>query len=217
MRSMARARRWPRGPVFNFLLNGITSAQGYSLALTQLTGEAATGSQQATFDAMNLFIGTMLDPSSRGPTPAPGGGASGYAAEGDASAYASTRRARAARDAYRDVHQGAAAGGFRTALERVGGGLRRARRPPTATPRSAPIPRPRASSAPRSAPTIASRPIPLPVLRSRVAAPISVLRAAALDIPTCSRPARSSSTRLVRPISRRHWPMAGRTSPPTAP
>ena len=90
------------GPVFNFLLNGITSAQGYSLALTQLTGETATGSQQTTFDAMNLFMGTMLDPSSRGPAPAPGGGASGYAAEGDASAYASAGRQRtgAERDAY---------------------------------------------------------------------------------------------------------------------
>jgi uncharacterized protein with beta-barrel porin domain len=88
------------GPVFNFLLNGVTSAQGYSLALTQLTGEAATGSQQTTFDAMNLFMGTMLDPSSRGMASAPGSGVNGYAAEGDASAYASTQNAGAARDAY---------------------------------------------------------------------------------------------------------------------
>jgi uncharacterized protein with beta-barrel porin domain len=88
------------GPVFNFLLNGITTLPGYNLALTQLTGEAATGSQQTTFDAMNLFIGTMLDPFNRGTTSAPGGGASGYASEGDASAYASTKNAGAARDAY---------------------------------------------------------------------------------------------------------------------
>ena len=88
------------GPVFNFLLNGVTSVPAYNLALTQLTGEAATGSQQTTFDAMNLFLGTMLDPSSRGTTPAPGGGASGYASEGDAGAYASTKDAGAARDAY---------------------------------------------------------------------------------------------------------------------
>jgi uncharacterized protein with beta-barrel porin domain len=87
------------GPVFNFLLNGVTSAQGYSLALTQLTGETATGSQQTTFDAMNLFVGTMLDPFNRGTTSAPGGGASGYAPEGDASAYASTQTSSAARDA----------------------------------------------------------------------------------------------------------------------
>ena len=88
------------GPVFNFLLNGVTSVPAYNLALTQLTGEVATGSQQTTFDAMNLFMGTMLDPSSRGTTPAPGGGASGYASEGDASAYASTKDAGAGRDAY---------------------------------------------------------------------------------------------------------------------
>jgi uncharacterized protein with beta-barrel porin domain len=88
------------GPVFNFLLNGITSVPAYNLALTQLTGEAATGSQQTTFDAMNLFMGTMLDPSSRGMASAPGGGVSGYASEGDASAYASTKDAGTARDAY---------------------------------------------------------------------------------------------------------------------
>jgi uncharacterized protein with beta-barrel porin domain len=68
--------------------------------LTQISGEAATGSQQTTFDAMNLFIGTMLDPFNRGTTSAPGGAASGYASEGDASAYASTQNAGAARDAY---------------------------------------------------------------------------------------------------------------------
>jgi uncharacterized protein with beta-barrel porin domain len=70
--------------------------------LTQVSGEAATGSQQTTFDAMNMFMGTMLDPFNRGTTSAPGGGASGYAAEGDASAYASDGRQRsgAERDAY---------------------------------------------------------------------------------------------------------------------
>jgi uncharacterized protein with beta-barrel porin domain len=90
------------GPVFNFLLNGITSVPAYNLALTQLTGEVATGSQQTTFDAMNLFMGTMLDPSSRGGASTPGGGVSGYASEGDASAYASDGRQRtgAERDAY---------------------------------------------------------------------------------------------------------------------
>ncbi|MDR3483319.1 MAG: autotransporter domain-containing protein [Bradyrhizobium sp.] len=88
------------GPIFNLLLNGVTSLPGYNLALNQLTGEAATGSQQTTFDAMNMFMGTMLDPSNRGTTSAPGGEVSGYASEGDASAYASTRNTGAARDAY---------------------------------------------------------------------------------------------------------------------
>src|SRR6202035_5356513 len=31
-------------------------------ALTQASGEAATGTQQTTFDAMNLFMGVLTDP-----------------------------------------------------------------------------------------------------------------------------------------------------------
>ena len=88
------------GAVFNLLLN--TSASGYNLALNQLSGEAATGTQQATFDAMNIFMGTMLDPFNRGTTSTPGGGASGYAAEDGARAYAADghKRSTAERDAY---------------------------------------------------------------------------------------------------------------------
>jgi uncharacterized protein with beta-barrel porin domain len=88
-------------PIFDLLLNGVTTIAGYNAALTQLTGEAATGSQQTTFDAMNSFMGTMLDPFNRGTT-TPGSGATGYASEGDASAYASDGRKRTAaeRSAY---------------------------------------------------------------------------------------------------------------------
>jgi uncharacterized protein with beta-barrel porin domain len=90
------------GPVFNFLLNGVTSVAGYNVVLNQITGEAATGAQQTTFDAMNMFMGTMTDPFNRGPASTPGGGASGYASDSDASAYASDGRKRssAERDAY---------------------------------------------------------------------------------------------------------------------
>jgi uncharacterized protein with beta-barrel porin domain len=90
------------GPVFNFLLNGVTSVPGYNLALNQLSGEAATGTQQTTFDAMNTFMGTMLDPFNRGSTSMPGSSVSGYAPEGDASAYAADGRKRttAERNAY---------------------------------------------------------------------------------------------------------------------
>jgi uncharacterized protein with beta-barrel porin domain len=89
-------------PVLGALLNGPTSLAGYSLALNQLSGEIATGTQQATFDAMNAFIGTMLDPFNRGAGSAPGGGVSGYASEAESSAYASDGRKRSAaeRDAY---------------------------------------------------------------------------------------------------------------------
>jgi uncharacterized protein with beta-barrel porin domain len=89
------------GPVINLLLNGVTTLPGYNLALTQLSGESATGSQQTTFDAMNNFMGTMLEPFNRGGTSTPGGGVSGYA-EVDTSAYAADGRKRtpAERDAY---------------------------------------------------------------------------------------------------------------------
>jgi autotransporter-associated beta strand protein len=73
--------------------------------LTQASGESATGSQQTTFDAMNLFMGVMTDPfvGGRGAATASASGASQFAEEGDAaSAYASSARKRSGseRDAY---------------------------------------------------------------------------------------------------------------------
>ena len=87
-------------PIVNLLLN--STAAGYGPALTQLSGETATGSQQTTFDAMNMFMGAMTDPFNRGTVSTPGGGTSGYASEGAASGYASEGRERSdtARDAY---------------------------------------------------------------------------------------------------------------------
>jgi autotransporter-associated beta strand protein len=66
-------------------------------ALTQASGELATGSQQTTFDAMSQFMSLLTDPfmnrsGSAGVAP----GATGYADEADASAYA----ARKSSDAY---------------------------------------------------------------------------------------------------------------------
>jgi uncharacterized protein with beta-barrel porin domain len=56
--------------------------------LTQISGEAGTGSQQTTFDAMGQFLGVMIDPSiaGRGNDPSTGGSATGYTDE--AMAYA---------------------------------------------------------------------------------------------------------------------------------
>jgi uncharacterized protein with beta-barrel porin domain len=59
--------------------------------LTQASGELATGSQQSTFDAMNLFMGLMTDPfvAGRGDGASTGATAPGYVAEGNGvSAYA---------------------------------------------------------------------------------------------------------------------------------
>jgi uncharacterized protein with beta-barrel porin domain len=62
--------------------------------LTQVSGETATGSQQTTFDAMNLFMGVMTDPF------AGGRGDGGTAGAGAPLGYAATQNTGAARDAY---------------------------------------------------------------------------------------------------------------------
>ncbi len=79
-------------------------------ALTQLSGEAATGSQQVTFNAMGLFIGLLTDRfvAGRGDSAEAGSAASAFAAESDgASAYAAggNRRSRSERDAYAAMHR----------------------------------------------------------------------------------------------------------------
>jgi len=60
--------------------------------LTQVSGEVATGSQQATFDAMTLFLGLLTDPSitGRGGAGSPPVGPPAFADDG-ASAYAGNR------------------------------------------------------------------------------------------------------------------------------
>jgi uncharacterized protein with beta-barrel porin domain len=67
--------------------------------LSQVAGETATATQQATFDAMNLFLGLLTDPFIDGRGGANGGGgATPFAAEG-ATAY-SGKTSNAARDAF---------------------------------------------------------------------------------------------------------------------
>jgi len=71
-------------------------------ALTQVSGETATGSQQSTFNAMGQFINLLTDPFGRGAGINGTTSASPYAEEGDsASAYAAERKRLAAeRSAY---------------------------------------------------------------------------------------------------------------------
>jgi uncharacterized protein with beta-barrel porin domain len=66
--------------------------------LTQVSGELGTGAQQATFDAMNLFMGLLTDPfvAGRGD----GGTTGANAPIGYASTQTSTQTSGAARDAY---------------------------------------------------------------------------------------------------------------------
>lgn len=70
--------------------------------LTQISGELATGSQQATFDAMNIFLGLLTDPfiaGRNGGAGAGGGSAVPFADESGSSAYAA-KKPGAARDAF---------------------------------------------------------------------------------------------------------------------
>jgi uncharacterized protein with beta-barrel porin domain len=78
--------------------------------LTQATGEIATGSQQTTFDAMNLFMGAMTDPfiGERGDAVTSPSGVPSFAEEnGGASAYAASGKARSQseRDAYAAIYR----------------------------------------------------------------------------------------------------------------
>jgi uncharacterized protein with beta-barrel porin domain len=61
--------------------------------LTQASGETATGTQQTTFDAMNMFMGVMTDPfvAGRNDNTSAGGNPTGYADE-DSLAYAAKKR-----------------------------------------------------------------------------------------------------------------------------
>ena len=63
--------------------------------LSQISGETAVGTQQATFDAMNQFLGLLTDPftTGRGGSVTGATGATPFAEEGDqASAYAPNKR-----------------------------------------------------------------------------------------------------------------------------
>ncbi|MEO6842386.1 MAG: autotransporter domain-containing protein [Bradyrhizobium sp.] len=64
------------------IVYGTLNAHG----LSQASGETATGTQQSTFGAMNLFMGAMTDPFSHGGGATSQGGASPYADPRDANA-----------------------------------------------------------------------------------------------------------------------------------
>lgn len=75
-------------------------------ALTQISGETGAGAQQVTFNAMNQFMGVMIDPfiTGRGDPLGRGGSPNAYADEN--MAYASSARGRSAseRDAYAAIY-----------------------------------------------------------------------------------------------------------------
>ena len=70
--------------------------------LAQASGETATGTQQATFDAMNLFLGLLSDPFIDGRGAGPTGAASptAFAGQGDGASAFAESNPNAARDAF---------------------------------------------------------------------------------------------------------------------
>ncbi|WP_312011999.1 autotransporter domain-containing protein [Bradyrhizobium sp. AUGA SZCCT0182] len=96
--------------VGNALTNAFNAGSGVPVAvgsltsagLTQISGELATGSQQSTFDAMNIFLGLLTDPfiaGRSGGASVGGSGATPFTEESGSYAYAAKRQG-TARDAF---------------------------------------------------------------------------------------------------------------------
>ena len=212
--SAVPAARPPAG--FDALLNlaGASSPN----ALTQFSGETATGSQQTTFDAMNLFLGLLTDPFIAGRGDMRSERRARFAAD---DARMPMRRAQARqgeREAYaRSIAKApvlatssnagtcgrAAYGGSQTTDGNATVGIARCDQPHRWRRRR------------RRLSVLAAYARRLCAGRRRHQ--FSASRMAGADDPTCSRPAPSCATPSARPISPRRWPTAGRTSPPTAP
>ncbi|MGY3295286.1 autotransporter-associated beta strand protein [Bradyrhizobium sp. LM3.6] len=102
-----------------FNANGFLQAEFAGLGpagLTQASGEPATGSQQATFSAMNLFLGLLTDVFGSGRSGTPG--ATPFRRRDERERVCRDRQERTRRPCL-DLSQGAA-GEFRTTLGRVG-------------------------------------------------------------------------------------------------
>jgi autotransporter-associated beta strand protein/probable HAF family extracellular repeat protein len=174
------------------------------MGLTQASGELATGTQQATFDAMGLFMGLLTDPfvTGRGNPVAPAGSTSSFANDDDhTSAYAGHDKTRSKdeRNAYSmiakalpqsnpyDPHWSVWTAGFGGSETTSGNAV------------------------------VGSNTATSSVYGTTVGADYLFSRMVSVSAtPTCSRPARSRVKPSARPISPVRWPMVGRMSRPTA-
>ena len=91
-------------PGFNTLF--ALTGNNLSSALSQVSGEVGTGSQQTTFNAMGLFMGLLTDPFVAGRGDPIGGGGSPNAYADETMAYAANgkSRSKSERDAYAAVY-----------------------------------------------------------------------------------------------------------------
>jgi hypothetical protein len=193
--------------------------------LSQASGEAATGSQQTTFGAMNQFMGVMTDPFIAGRADglsAGEGGATGFADEGfGVSAYASpgTPRSKPERDAYAAIYRKAPqtvetfvqrwnvwAAGFGGSQTTDGSTAAGSNNTTSSLFGMA------AGADYRFSPnTIAG----FALAGGGTSFSVAGAGSGRSDLFQAGAP--SSGTMPVPPTSPRRWPMAGRTSPPTAP
>ena len=215
------------GGINRAVLGGATPPAGFDVllnlegtrltnALTQVSGETAVrcpADRPSTRQACSWRM--MTDPFNAGRSDAAAaGGTSSFAAEADA--YAASRSGRAS-EAYGAIVKAMPPTRFEQRWSVWAAGLwrradhRRQCRVGTGHHHQPDLWRHRA------APTIASRRIWSWASRWPAAAPILASPMAAAAVPTCSRPARSRVTIPAPSISPARWPMAGRTSPPTAP
>jgi autotransporter-associated beta strand protein len=84
------------------VFGGLTPA-----GLTQISGEVATGTQQTTFNAMDMFMGLLTDPfiAGRGDPVTPSNGAPQFADDADANAASGRTRSKSERDAYAAIYR----------------------------------------------------------------------------------------------------------------
>jgi autotransporter-associated beta strand protein/T5SS/PEP-CTERM-associated repeat protein len=180
---------------------GLTGAN-LGNALSALSGEPATGAQQAGFQIGNQFLGLMLDPFVDGRTGVAGAGGPRSASRQSAKRCRMTSRSPIPRCSRRRRrrHRPSSSAGPRGAVPTAAATARRAIRRCWAATIS-----PRALPASPAGSTIAWRPTRSWALRSRAAAPTGASRRGwAAARATRSRPASTARRIGVRPISR--WP-----------
>ena len=183
-------------------------------ALSQLSGEAATGGQQVAFQMTNQFLGLMLDPFVDGRTGAAGlsGPAIGFAPEREAvpdeSPSPMPRCSRRRRFRRRASSSAGARGAAPMAAATARPAIRRWWQPRPHRPHRRLCRRPRLSSL---------RPTPWWVSRSPAAAPVGALpTVSAAARATPSRPASTVQPGGARPMSRRRCPTPITGCRPTA-
>lgn len=179
--------------------------------LTQASGEPGTGSQQTTFDAMNLFLGLLTDVFGTGRSGVPG--ATPYADETNASAFVATGKRPS--DPFASIYRKARPTSFEQRWNVWAAGYGGSQ---TTDGNAALGSNNTTSNVYGTAVGLDYRFSPSTTAGFALAGGGTGFSVNGLGwaARTCSRRAPSCATRRDLPMSRRRWRMAGRTSPPIA-